>query len=97
MPSFIQRSFAGGEISPAVYGRADQSKYATGLRTCKNFIVQRFGGLQNRAGLEFVAEVKDSSAPVRLIPFIFNDSQTYVLELGNLYLRVYKDGVFQVA
>ena len=96
MPSFIQRSFAGGEISPAVYGRADQSKYATGLRTCKNFIVQRFGGLQNRAGLEFVAEVKDSASPVRLIPFIFNDSQTYVLELGNLYLRVYKDGVFQV-
>lgn len=105
MPSFVQRSFAGGEISPAVYGRADQAKYATGLKTCRNFMVQRFGGIQNRPGLEFIAPVKDPANIPRLIPFIFNDEQTYVLEVGKLsgttygalatgYMRIYRLGVW---
>lgn len=52
----------------------------------------RHGGVANRPGTEFVGEVKDSTKTVRLIPFVFNSSQTYVLEFGNLYLRVIRDG-----
>lgn len=93
MTSTIQRSFAGGEISPSLYARADQVKYATGLRTCRNFMVMRHGGATNRPGTYYVAEVKDSTKAVRLIKFVFNDSQTYVLEFGDQYMRVIKDGV----
>lgn len=92
MQNFAQRAFAGGEISPALYGRADQAKYATGLRTCRNFIVQRFGGVTNRPGTEFIAETKDSGNP-RLIDFVFNSDQTYILEVGNEYVRFYQNGV----
>lgn len=92
MTSFVQRSFAGGEVAPAIYGRADQAKYATGLRTCRNFLVQRFGGVTNRAGFEFIAEAKDG-AGTRLRKFVFNSSQTYVLEFGNLMMRVIQNGV----
>jgi hypothetical protein len=54
----------------------------------------RHGGVQNRPGTEYVGEVASSAAgKIRLIPFIFNDDQTYVLEFGNLYMRVIKDGV----
>lgn len=74
MSTAIQRSFAGGEIAPQLYGRADQAKYATGLRTCRNFVVQRFGGVANRAGLRFVCEVKDSTKKVELIPFEVADN-----------------------
>ena len=87
MTSFIQRSFAGGELSPALYARTDQVKYQTGLRTCRNFKVMRHGGVANRAGTYFVGEIKDSSKLARLIPFAFNSSQTYVLEFGNLSMR----------
>jgi hypothetical protein len=52
----------------------------------------RQGGVTNRPGTVFVAEVKDSSKTVRLIPFTFNRSQSYVLEFGNLYMRVHKNG-----
>lgn len=93
MPSSIQRSFAGGEVSPSMYARADQVKYATGLRQCRNFMVMRHGGATNRPGLKFIAEVKDSSKTVRLIKFVFNASQTYILEFGDEYMRVIKDGV----
>jgi hypothetical protein len=93
MPSISQRSFAGGEIAPALYARSDQAKYQSGLETCENFIVMRHGGVANRPGTKFICEVKTSSAKVRLIRFAFNASQTYVLEFGNLYMRVIKNGV----
>jgi len=92
MTTAAQRSFAAGEIAPSMYARVDQVKYATGLRTCKNFVVMRHGGVTNRAGTTFVGEVKDSSKVVRLMPFVFNAAQTYVIEIGDLYMRFHKDG-----
>jgi len=93
MTTVAQRSFSGGEIAPALYARVDTVKYATGLRTCRNFLVMRHGGAQNRPGADFICEVKDSSKSVIMMPFIFNSSQTYILEFGNEYMRVIKDGV----
>lgn len=86
-----QLNFSGGEITPSLYARVDQSKYQSGLRTCKNMMVMKHGGLKNRPGTEYIIEVKDSSKQVRLIPFIFNNDQTYVLEFGDLYIRFIKD------
>lgn len=88
----IQRSMAGGEIAPALAARADVAKYATALRTCRNMIVQRYGGVTNRAGNEFVTETKTSASKSRLIPFIFNDEQTFVLEFGDGYIRFIQNG-----
>ena len=92
MSNVRQLSFASGEIAPSLQGRVDQVKYATGLKTCRNFMVQRHGGITNRPGTTFDAEVNDSSKTVRLIPFVFNSSQTYVLEFGDIYMRVHQDG-----
>lgn len=92
----IQASLTGGEISPALYGRVDLAIYPISLATCRNFIVQPYGGVKNRAGLRMVCEVKDSSKRVRLLPFAFNQEQTYVLELGDNYQRVVRYGA-QVA
>ena len=93
MANVRQISFSSGEIAPALYGRVDLVKYATGLKTCRNFMVMRHGGVANRPGTQFITEVKDSTKKVRLIPFVFNASQTYVLEFGNLYMRVIKNGI----
>lgn len=90
--SIIQPSFTGGELSPALYGRVDLARYQTSLKTCRNFIAQLYGGADNRPGTKYVAGVKTHSAAVRLIPFAFSTTQTYVLEFGNQYMRVYKDG-----
>lgn len=92
MAATAQRSFAGGEIAPSLYGRTDMQKYATGLRTCRNMMVQKHGGVANRPGTEFIKEVKDSSKAVRLIRFARNADDTFLLEFGNLYLRFYRLG-----
>src|SRR5512133_3637885 len=88
----VQSSFTSGEIAPSLYGRVDFARYYTGLKTCRNFIVRQFGGVTNRPGSRFIAEQKDMSKRVRLVPFVFNSSQSYVLEFGHLYMRIIKDG-----
>jgi len=92
MATTIQRSFSGGEISPSLYARVDQVKYQTGLRTCRNFMIARHGGAFNRPGTRFIQEVKDSSKSTRLIEFVFNATQTYIIEVGDLYMRFIRNG-----
>jgi hypothetical protein len=94
MSTVIQRSFAGGEIAPALYARVDISKYQTGLRMCRNFLVMRHGGLENRPGTKFIGQAKDSSTAVRLLPFTVSRSQTYILEMGKFYVRFIKNGSY---
>ncbi|OBU04838.1 hypothetical protein [Morganella psychrotolerans] len=90
--SIIQPSFSGGEIAPSLYGRVDLAKYATALRKCRNFIVRQYGGAENRPGTRFITATKYSDKKCRLIPFQFSTVQTYALEFGELYIRVFKDG-----
>lgn len=85
-------NFTAGEITPKLFGRTDISKYDNGAETVENFLVQPHGGLMRRPGTRFVSEVKNSSNAVRLIPFEFNVEQSYILEFGPTYFRVYKDG-----
>ena len=87
-----QSNLSGGEVSEAIAARVDIDKYKTSVYKAENFFVQIHGGLTNRPGLEYVAPSKTPSTSVRLIPFEFNTTQTYILEFGNLYMRVYKDG-----
>lgn len=90
--SWIQPSFAGGEIGPSLYGRIDMAKYQVALRRCSNFIVRQYGGVENRPGMRFIAAAKYPDRKCRLIPFQFSTVQTYALEFGHNYMRVFKDG-----
>jgi hypothetical protein len=92
MPAIPQRSFSGGELAPSLHARSDLAKYQSGAKTLRNMIVLAHGGASNRPGTKYIAEVKDSTERVRLIPFQFSVSQTYVLEFGDLYMRVFTDG-----
>ncbi len=96
MANLAVRSFAAGEIAPALYARADLARYEIGLRTCRNFLVMRQGGATKRPGTQFLTEVADSGKKVRLIPFVFNVRQSFVLEFGDLYVRFIQNGA-QVA
>ena len=87
-----QMSFARGEICPALYGRADLEAYAIALKTLKNGFVQQEGCVSNRAGLEFVGEVRYSNSEIQLIPFTFNINETYIIEAGAFYFRFIQDG-----
>lgn len=100
----LLRSFAGGEITPELYGRLDLTKYQTGLALARNYTTLPHGPATRRPGFRFINEVK-TSAPVlppgpvvndniatRLIPFVYSADQSVVLEFGGAYIRFYVNG-----
>ncbi len=92
----VQATFAGGEMTPALWGRTDIQKYKTGLKTGRNVNIIPQGGARNRPGTEFIATVGVGTSAVRLIPFIAAVNQAYIIELGNFYARFYtNDGQVQ--
>ena len=46
------------------------------------------GAAQKRPGTVYVAESK-SNTKIRLLPFEYSTTQSYIVELGNQYLRFY--------
>jgi hypothetical protein len=86
------RSFAGGEMSPEMFGRVDDAKFQTGAAKVRNFVPMPQGPLENRAGFAFVREVKDSTKKARLLPFTYSTTQTMVIELGAGYIRFHTQG-----
>ena len=81
----LQPSFNNGEISPLLYDRVDYQKFVSSVKSGKNMFVHAQGGMSNRAGTLMLAKAKD--AVVRLIPFEFSNTETYMIECGNKYCR----------
>lgn len=69
------RSFAGGEVSPELFGRIDDVRFQTGLARARNFITLPHGPARNRPGFVFVAEL-DPAVTARFLPFQFSTTQT---------------------
>ena len=88
-------NFTAGELTPLMEGRTDMAKYQSGCLLMENFLVLPHGPAQVRPGFKYVAEIKDSSKPAKLIPFQFSTEQAYILEFGESggagYMRVYMD------
>jgi len=85
-------NFTAGELSPRLEGRTDVNKYFNGCKKLQNFLIHPHGGASRRPGTKYVNSVKTSSNFTRLIPFEFNVEQAYILEFGEQYFRVHKDG-----
>jgi hypothetical protein len=91
------RAFAGGEITPEMAGRIDDSKSQMGLRTCRNYIVKPHGPVQNRGGLEYLRPVKNQAARTRVWPFYVDADEAFVVEIGGGYFRFFFQGAVVLA
>lgn len=85
----IQTSFNAGELSPSLDGRVDLGKYGAGCKRLENFLPMIQGPARRRSGTRFVNEVKDSDTRTWLIRFEFSETQAYILEFGDQYIRFY--------
>lgn len=98
------QAFNAGEISRKMDGRSDLEVYKTGCRDLDNFLVLPQGGVERRAGTEFIqfagsGGTPDGINPARMIEFDFSSDIRFVIELGTSYAKVhYEDanGVAQV-
>lgn len=85
-----QTNFASGELSPKVWGRFELELYKNGTERMQNFIAELQGSARFRTGSRFVNYTRLNKLAF-LIPFQYNDEQSYILEFTNLKMRVFKD------
>ena len=85
-------SFKSGYWSERLSGRYELSGYMNAASKLENWLPLVQGGIMVRPGTKHCGMAKTSSGTARLIPFIINNTISYVLELGNLYMRFWKDG-----
>lgn len=90
----LKPSFAGGEISPALYGRTDFAKYDNGAAVLKNFYVQRYGGIANRPGTKFISKIAGFAV---LRPFKYSSSENYMIVFSDRKIEVYSKNETLVA
>ena len=83
-------NFSKGELSPLIEGRPDLAAYFEGGSTITNWLLLRQGGLTRRFGTRYIAEVKTSAKDTVLLPFEFSVDTSYMLEVGDLYIRMFK-------
>ena len=93
MASSPQFSFSGGEWTPYLEERVDLAKYAVACRTLENMVLTTYGAARRRPGLEFISAAKYTDKRCRMLKFQRSVTTTFVLELGDLYMRFYSNGV----
>jgi hypothetical protein len=87
-------AFHAGEWRATVHGRIDHERYHVAGRRIRNFAPLVEGALELRPGTRYVAAAISPSgvgARSTLIPFKFNTSDAYALELGELTMHVFRN------
>lgn len=92
----VQTNFSSGELDPLLRARVDLPAHANGLEEATNVIVQPQGGVRRRPGTKYLMSLPNSSTEsagngVRLVPFEFSTSDSYMLCFTHNRMHVFKN------
>lgn len=90
--NLIKTSFASGELAPSILAHTDLSQYKSGATLVRNFFVDYRSGASSRPGTKFIIQALLGQTAVRLIPFQFSTSVSYIIEFGDMYCRFISNG-----
>ena len=90
----LQPAFTGGEISAEVANRVDLDKYQLAVLQAYNCLIKPHGPIYRRPGMKYMARTKYSDKACILVPFNGTDNTDYLLEIGEKYIRVHKNGLY---
>jgi hypothetical protein len=92
-----QTNFTTGEIDPLLRSRIDLKAYENALSEATNVVCQPQGGVTRRKGTRYINTLPNTGAEsavngVRLVPFEFSTSDSYMLCFTHQRMYVYKNG-----
>ena len=87
-------NFASGELSETLNGRVDLQQYYSGAARLSNFEIIPTGGIKRRRGTVRCAQL---AGECRLIPFIIDKNESFVLALKAGQATIYKSGAIYAA
>ena len=82
----VQSAFNSGVLDARLLARIDTKQYFNGMQQGDNVLCLPQGGIKRRPGMEFIA---DSGEQSRVVPFIFSNTQAYLLVFRNNAIDVY--------
>lgn len=85
-------AFNAGEFTDELLGRVDLDSLRKACRLCRNFIPRTLGGVRRRPGMLRLGAAKIAAKKCRLLPFNFSTGARFILEAGEGYLRIWRDG-----
>ena len=89
MAKVIRNNFTSGEVSPKLRMRDDLALYGSGLRTCRNVIVQPEGGVKSRAGAQVTSVLGTTDlSSARAIPFVFSEEMAFQVVLSTVAIQI---------
>jgi len=94
----IQSNFTTGELDPLLKSRIDINQYYNALEEARNVLIQPQGGAERRPGLQFLFEIPSATNPqsgMKLVPFEFSTTDSYMLLFVNERMYIFKDKVLQ--
>lgn len=90
----LQPAFTGGEISAEVANRVDLDKYQLAVLQAYNCLIKPHGPIYRRPGMKYMVRTKYNDKACILVPFNGADNTDYLLEIGEKYIRVHKNGLY---
>lgn len=97
----IKTSFTAGELGPSLFGRTDIDQYTNACAIVQNWIVRPSGSIISTPGTEFINQCVTGGSTtipgVRLIPFQFSVTDSFIIEMGVGYFRFYTNGAVVVS
>lgn len=89
-----QQAFTTGEISPEVLARSELDKYQYALKQARNVYIRPYGAVYRRSGTVYHNACKYADKKAILVEFNFSVELSYMLEIGEGYIRVHKNGEY---
>ena len=89
-----QQAFTTGEISPEVLARSELDKYQYALKQARNVYIRPYGAVYRRSGTVYHSACKYADKKAILVEFNFGVELSYMLEIGEGYIRVHKNGEY---
>lgn len=90
----IQPAFTTGEVSPEVANRVDLQQFQSALLQAKNVYIRPYGAAYKRGGSMYCGKAKYPDKDVLLYSFVINASRSFLLEIGDLYIRIWNGDVY---
>ena len=87
----VQSAFNSGVLDARLLARIDTKQYFNGMQQGDNVLCLPQGGVKRRPGMEFIDDVGEQS---RVVPFIFSNTQAYLLVFRNNAIDVYYQDAF---
>lgn len=93
----MQTNFTAGELDPLIRARNDLKSYNNALEKATNIVCQPQGGITRRSGTRYIMSLPNAGADsagngVRLVPFEFSTSDSYMLCFTHNRMHIFKNG-----